>query len=80
MTSFKTFDKVDRSKSGAARALQGLKFMTKNVGTDQGWSQVEKRFDELSLDGKLPKTRFSQCIGIYICYYFIFISLVTFWN
>ena len=63
MTSSKKFDRVDRSKSGAARALQGLKFMTKNVGTDQGWSHVEKRFDELSVDGRLLKTRFSQCIG-----------------
>lgn len=63
MTSFKAFDKVDRSKSGAARALQGLKFMTKNVGSE-GWSQVEKRFDELAVEGKLPKTRFSQCIGM----------------
>lgn len=64
MTSSKKFDRVDRAKSGAARALKGLKFMTKNVGTDRGWSQVEKRFDELEVDGKLPKTRFSQCIGI----------------
>ena len=63
MTSSKRFDRVDRSKSGAARALRGLKFMTKNVGTDQGWSQVEKRFDELAVEGKLPKTRFGQCIG-----------------
>ncbi|XP_004495711.1 respiratory burst oxidase homolog protein B-like isoform X2 [Cicer arietinum] len=65
MTSFKTFDKVDRSKSGAARALQGFKFMTKTVGTDhEGWSQVENRFHQLALDGKLPKTRFSHCIGM----------------
>ncbi|CAJ2631657.1 respiratory burst oxidase homolog protein B-like [Trifolium pratense] len=63
MTSSKKFDRVDRAKSGAARALKGLKFMTKNVG-DRGWTQVEKRFDELEVDGKLPKTRFSQCIGM----------------
>ncbi|XP_054791590.1 respiratory burst oxidase homolog protein B-like [Prosopis cineraria] len=63
MTSLKKFDRVDRTKSGAARALRGLKFMTKNVGT-AGWSQVEKRFDDLAVDGKLPKTRFAQCIGM----------------
>ncbi|KAG5044287.1 hypothetical protein JHK87_008202 [Glycine soja] len=63
MTSSKKFDRVDRAKSGAARALKGLKFMTKNVGTE-GWSQVDKRFDDLAVDGKLPKTRFSQCIGM----------------
>jgi respiratory burst oxidase len=65
MTSSKKFDRVDRAKSGAARALKGLKFMTKNVG-DRGWDQVAKRFDELEVDGKLPKTRFSQCIGMFI--------------
>lgn len=73
MTSFKTFDKVDRSKSGAARALQGFKFMTKTVGTDhEGWSQVENRFHQLALDGKLPKTRFSHCIGMFYIIFFIF--------
>ncbi|PNX83237.1 respiratory burst oxidase protein B-like [Trifolium pratense] len=65
MTSSKKFDRVDRAKSGAARALKGLKFMTKNVG-DRGWTQVEKRFDELEVDGKLPKTRFSQCIVVLV--------------
>ncbi|KAK7284370.1 hypothetical protein RJT34_19115 [Clitoria ternatea] len=63
MTSSKKFDRVDRAKSGAARALRGLKFMTKNVGTE-GWTRVEMRFEELAVDGKLPKTRFSQCIGM----------------
>ncbi|OAY44052.1 respiratory burst oxidase homolog protein B [Manihot esculenta] len=63
ITSSNTFDKVDRSKSGAARALKGLKFMTKNVGTE-GWSEVEARFDKLAVDGLLPKNRFGQCIGM----------------
>ncbi|CAN0914172.1 Respiratory burst oxidase homolog protein B [Linum grandiflorum] len=57
------FEKVDRNKSAAARALKGLKFMSKNVGSG-GWSEVEKRFDELAVDGALPKTRFAQCIGM----------------
>lgn len=64
MTSFKTFDKVDKTKSGAARALRGLRFMTKTLESDEGWSQVEKRFDELAVQGKLPNTLFSQCIGM----------------
>ncbi len=62
MTSSKRFNKVDRSKSGAARALQGLKFMSKNVGSE-GWSEVEARFNELAINELLPKTRFGQCIG-----------------
>ncbi|XP_025011882.1 respiratory burst oxidase homolog protein B isoform X2 [Ricinus communis] len=63
MTSNNKFDRVDRTKSGAARALKGLKFMSKNVGTE-GWSEVEARFDKLSVDGALPKTKFGQCIGM----------------
>ncbi|KAK7337751.1 hypothetical protein VNO77_18338 [Canavalia gladiata] len=46
-----------------SQKLKGLKFMTRNVGSAAGWSEVEKCFDELVVDGKLPKTRFSQCIG-----------------
>ncbi|KAF7817914.1 respiratory burst oxidase-like protein B-like [Senna tora] len=64
ITSNQKFDRVDRTKSGAARALRGLRFMTKNnVGT-AGWSQIENRFHDLAVDGKLPKTRFAQCIGM----------------
>ncbi|XP_061338598.1 respiratory burst oxidase homolog protein B-like [Gastrolobium bilobum] len=61
----KNFNREDRSKSGATCALRDSKCMTKKVGTDESWSLVEKRFDELSVDGKLPKTRFSQCIGMH---------------
>ncbi|KAA8536845.1 hypothetical protein F0562_029323 [Nyssa sinensis] len=57
------FNKVDRSKSGAARALNGLRFMNKNVG-NEGWTEIEKRFDELAVNGTLPKLRFGQCIGM----------------
>jgi respiratory burst oxidase len=63
MTSSKRFDKYDRSKSGAARALKGLKFMTKNVGSE-GWSEIEARFHELAVNGSLPKSKFGQCIGM----------------
>lgn len=55
--------KLDRSKSGAARAINGLKFMTGRV---DGWKEVERRFDELAIDGKLPKSHFGHCIGIYL--------------
>ncbi|KAK7337756.1 hypothetical protein VNO77_18343 [Canavalia gladiata] len=68
MTSSKKFDRVDRAKSGVARALKGLRFMTRNVGSAR-WPEVEKRFDELVVDEKLPKRRFSQCIGIKFPHY-----------
>lgn len=63
MTSSKRTTKVDLSRSGAARALLGLRFMNKNVGND-GWSDVVARFNEFSVDGMLPKSCFAQCIGM----------------
>ncbi|KAH0731629.1 hypothetical protein KY289_002817 [Solanum tuberosum] len=63
MTSSNKFQKIDRSKSGAARALRGLQFMNKNVGTE-GWSEVESRFDQLAVNGMLTKSLFGQCIGM----------------
>lgn len=65
MTSSNRFDKMDRNKSGAARALQGLKFISKNILGSDAWPPVELRFHELAVDGKLPRARFSQCIGTY---------------
>ncbi|XP_009404193.2 respiratory burst oxidase homolog protein B [Musa acuminata AAA Group] len=55
--------KVDRSRSAAAHALKGLKFITKTDGA-AGWLAVEKRFDELAADGGLPRSLFAQCIGM----------------
>ncbi|XP_050273996.1 respiratory burst oxidase homolog protein B-like [Quercus robur] len=63
MASSTRFNKVDRTKSGAARALKGLKFIGKKVGSE-GWSQVEARFKELAVNEMLPKTMFAQCIGM----------------
>lgn len=84
MTSSKRFNKFDRTKSGAARALQGLKFMSKNVGTE-GWSQVEARFDELAVNGTLSKARFGQCIGtqlfdFLVLLVFVFVSFAYIFN
>lgn len=56
--------RVDRSKSAAAHALKGLKFITKTAGGAAGWTAVEKRFDELSVDGHLSRSVFGQCIGM----------------
>ncbi|KAF4352075.1 respiratory burst oxidase homolog protein B [Cannabis sativa] len=66
MTSSKRLQqqKIDRNKSGAARALKGLKFMTKNNVGNEGWAQIETRFDKLAVDGVLSKSLFGQCIGM----------------
>lgn len=49
--------------SGTAQALVGLRFMHNNVGNNDGWSEVEARFNQLSVDGMLPRSCFCKCIG-----------------
>lgn len=63
------FKHLDRSKTTAARALKGLQFLNKNVGSE-GWVQVEKRFEELAVDGLLLKSRFGKCIGKFFTSFF----------
>ncbi|KAK9120285.1 hypothetical protein Scep_018378 [Stephania cephalantha] len=64
----RTTGRFDRTRSAAAHALKGLKFISK---TDQGssgpgWPAVDKRFNELtaSTNGLLPATLFGECIGM----------------
>ncbi|PON81712.1 Respiratory burst oxidase [Trema orientale] len=64
MTSSNRLQKIDRNKSGAARALKGLKFMTRNNVGNEGWAQIEARFDQFAVDGVLSKSRFGQCVGM----------------
>ncbi|CAH2038507.1 unnamed protein product, partial [Thlaspi arvense] len=56
--------RLDRSKSGAMFALRGLRFISQNDAVGRGWDQVEKRFHELAVEGKLPKSKFGHCIGM----------------
>ncbi|KAF9620978.1 hypothetical protein IFM89_015800 [Coptis chinensis] len=63
LTSSKRFNKLNRNKSGATRALKGLQFISKSV-CNEGWTEVETRFDELAVDGVLPRSRFGKCIGM----------------
>ncbi|XP_062196966.1 respiratory burst oxidase homolog protein B-like [Phragmites australis] len=55
--------RIDRSKSAAAHALKGLKFISRADG-GSGWPAVEKRFDDLSQNGLLQRSMFGQCIGM----------------
>ncbi|XP_047090979.1 respiratory burst oxidase homolog protein B-like [Lolium rigidum] len=55
--------RIDKSKSAAAHALKGLKFISKTDGS-AGWTAVEKRFDELSENGLLNRSKFGKCIGM----------------
>lgn len=54
--------RFDRSKSAAAHALKGLKFISKAEGA-AGWEAVERRFDKLAENGLLHRSKFGQCIG-----------------
>lgn len=56
--------RFDRTKSAAAHALKGLKFISKTDGA-AAWAGVEKRFDDLSAatNGLLPRSLFGECIG-----------------
>ncbi|BAT17505.1 respiratory burst oxidase homolog protein B [Oryza sativa Japonica Group] len=55
--------RLDRSMTGAARALRGLQFLNSSAVTN-GWPEVEKRFERLAVDGFLLRSRFGQCIGM----------------
>ncbi|KAK3164487.1 hypothetical protein QOZ80_1AG0019560 [Eleusine coracana subsp. coracana] len=54
---------LKRTHSGAQSGLRGLRFLDKASAGKDGWKSVEKRFDEMSVDGKLHKQNFAKCIG-----------------
>lgn len=74
--------RFDRTKSAAAYALKGLKFITSKTGSggNAAWPPVEKRFDELtaSTNGLLPASLFGECIGTYLPPLFTFSSIFSF--
>lgn len=73
--------RFDRTKSAAAQALKGLKFISK-TDDDAGWPAVEKQFNELtaSTNGSLPRSLFGKCIGVaqphvsFFLFFFFFCS------
>jgi respiratory burst oxidase len=63
--------RVNRSRSGARRALKGLRFISRATGSAEAtalWGSVEERFNALSRDGLLARDDFGDCIGTCICY------------
>lgn len=72
---------LDRTRSGAQKALQGLKFISKckTNGVD-AWNEVQSNFNKLAKDGYLYRADFAQCIGfnanqILQCWKFNYIQL-----
>ncbi|TYK16614.1 respiratory burst oxidase-like protein A-like [Cucumis melo var. makuwa] len=58
--------KLDRTRSGAEKALYGLRFISnknKTTGVDS-YSELESNFNKLAKDGFLSRADFAQCIGM----------------
>ncbi|WCJ42848.1 hypothetical protein M5689_023632 [Euphorbia peplus] len=60
--------KLQRTRSGAQRALKGLRFISKTTGAssegNELWRRVELRFESLANDGLLAREDFGECIGM----------------
>ncbi|XP_078179911.1 putative respiratory burst oxidase homolog protein H [Carex rostrata] len=56
--------KMKGKQWGARSGLKGLRFINKASNGKDGWKAVEKRFDELAVNGLLQKESFSKCIGM----------------
>ncbi|KAG2321243.1 hypothetical protein Bca4012_055817 [Brassica carinata] len=67
--------KLQRTRSSAQRALQGLQFINKTTkgnscrcdwdcNCDEMWKKVEKRFETLSREGLLAREDFGECVGM----------------
>lgn len=56
---------LDRTRSGAQKALQGLKFISNSKNNHvKAWNEVQNNFDKLAKDGFLHRADFAQCIGM----------------
>ncbi|KAF3324498.1 respiratory burst oxidase protein A [Carex littledalei] len=53
---------LDRSRSGAHRALRGLRFISNSKAN--AWSEVVSKFHALANDGYLCRSDFPECIGM----------------
>lgn len=53
---------LDRTRSGAHKALRGLRFISNNKAN--AWEEVENKFNKLAKDGYLFRSDFAQCIGM----------------
>ncbi|TVU35192.1 hypothetical protein EJB05_17069, partial [Eragrostis curvula] len=54
---------LDRTRSGAHKALRGLRFISNNKANN-AWMEVQANFDRLACDGFLACADFAECIGM----------------
>jgi respiratory burst oxidase len=68
----------DRNRSGAKKALRGLKFISSKSNGVDAWNEMESNFDRFAKDGFLHRTDFAQCIGSfnYVSANFISVSSI----
>jgi respiratory burst oxidase len=55
--------KLDRTKSGAQRAIRGLRFISGSSKPSNAWIEVQANFDRLARNGYLSRDDFPECIG-----------------
>lgn len=58
---------LDRTRSGAHKALRGLKFISNKTSGVDAWNQIQSNFDKLAQNGFLYRSDFAQCIGSETC-------------
>ncbi|GAU29465.1 hypothetical protein TSUD_227300, partial [Trifolium subterraneum] len=54
----------DRNRSGAKKALHGLKFISSKSNGVDAWNEMQSNFDKFAKDGFLYRNDFAQCIGM----------------
>ena len=57
---------LDRTRSGAHKALRGLRFISSKSNGVDAWTEVQSNFDRLAKDGYLHRADFAQCIGSFL--------------
>lgn len=57
---------LDRTRSGAQKALRGLRFISNSSKTNgvDAWNEVQSNFNKLAKGGFLYRADFAQCIGM----------------
>ncbi|KAL0542314.1 hypothetical protein IC582_022414 [Cucumis melo] len=55
---------LDRTRSGAHKALRGLRFISSKSNGVDAWNEIQSNFDKLAKDGFLYRSDFAQCIGM----------------
>ncbi|XP_010533625.1 PREDICTED: respiratory burst oxidase homolog protein F isoform X2 [Tarenaya hassleriana] len=55
---------LDRTRSGAQKALRGLRFISKKNKNVDAWNEVQRNFEKLAKNGYLDRSDFAQCIGM----------------